>query len=137
MHDVTAEANASTAITQKIQNMLSRAGNLGLIVFLVNDSDAGLYSLIKRLCDQQMGIANIYHVCKDQRPRRKDTWNQFYGPSRDWNLMGNLAMKANLKIGLTGANQILAEKLPYLDNETMLMGMDVVCNLRHLGLADH
>ena len=95
---------------------------LKLLFVLLPAKEVDLYALLKRVADQQLGIHTVCIVCK--QPGTK-----WYGPPTQAPFLGNVLLKFNLKMGLWGTNQALlsGKSTPILDDDTMLMGADVVC----------
>jgi hypothetical protein len=86
-----------------------------LFLVLLPERSVELYSIVKAIGDQALGVHTICQVC-----------NKFKGPSSHPANLGNLFMKFNLKLHPQGVNQKLLKEVPILTPETMLIGLDVV-----------
>ncbi|KAJ9605779.1 hypothetical protein H2200_009628 [Cladophialophora chaetospira] len=106
-----------------------------LVVLLLPSQDQDLYSAIKRAGEQIYGIATVCHVLKLTKKEGKElmwpkTPRSPYFPARGWkntnfDFLGNLCMKINLKVENTAVNQALDENPDLLSPETMIIGIDV------------
>ena len=114
--------------------------------------------MVKRVGDQALGVPTICHVCKMRRypaedekltmkkpkPQQKANTDQegqpekvekYFGPDIGPQFIGNLLMKYNLKAKDFTVNQEFSSRVPILDKDTMLMGLDVVSSILTLNLA--
>ena len=102
---------------------------LRLLFVLLPEKSVPLYALIKRVSDQLCGVRTICHVCRSvnisqsKQARPSFSW----GPQITPGFLANILLKFNLKMNHNGANQALIAKGAILDDDTMLMGADVVC----------
>jgi hypothetical protein len=86
-----------------------------LFFVLLPKRSVELYSIVKAIGDQALGVHTICQVC-----------HKFKGPSSHPANLGNLFMKFNLKLHPHGVNQNLLKEVPILTQDTMLIGLDVV-----------
>ncbi|KAG9784617.1 hypothetical protein KCU88_g2686, partial [Aureobasidium melanogenum] len=100
-----------------------------LAVLLLPRKDVELYSAIKQIGDQEVGLSTVCHVLSRVGYGPTAT----FGPKTTPDFLGNLAMKANLKLDVSAVNQALDsnDKGPILTPTTMIIGIDVT----HPGLG--
>ena len=124
---------------------------------LLPSKDAETYAMVKRVGDQALGVPTICHVWKMRRypaedgkltmkkpkPQQKANADQegqpekvekYFGPDIGPQFIGNLLMKYNLKAKNFTVNQEFSSRVPILDKDTMLMGLDVVSSFLTLNL---
>ena len=107
--------------------------NVQLVVVLLPDKDADLCLLVKRIGDQHVDIHTICHIMGENKYKNDPNDRDFIlysGPKFDNGFLANLFMKANLKLDVRAANHVLQQKGPIFDENTMIMGMDVVSILQ-------
>lgn len=149
--------SAENSLYAQIQRFKQQEPKFVLFVLLPS-KDAETYAMVKRVGDQALGVPTICHVCKKRRypvedeklsmkkakPQQKAKSDQeeqpekiekFFGPDVGPQFIGNLLMKYNLKARTTSVNQEFYSKVPLLDKDTMLMGLDVVSSFLPLNLA--
>lgn len=99
-------------------NKNPKGGKLKLLFVLLHRQDVAMYALVKKACDQFLGVQTICHVSRKRKGQ--------VGPAYDPGTIGNLALKFNLKMNPRGVNQSL-KTWPELikTGTTMVMGIDV------------
>lgn len=107
---------------------LQETFKLDLVVVLLPEKDMELYAAVKRVGDQDLGLATVCHVLRG--PKNKDQPPGVY-PNMSPGLFSNLSMKINLKTDTNAVNQSLAVKRRMLAAGTMILGIDVT----HAGAA--
>lgn len=125
---VTAINNIEDSISEKNVRARRRGEDapdpLHLVFVLLPSKSASHYSMVKRAGDQMTGVHTICMVCTNIDDRVK---GRYWGPRMDGQTIGNVLMKFNLKMRIDGVNQSLRlDNTPILDNNTMILGMDVV-----------
>ena len=144
--------SAENQLFAQIHRYKQQESNFVLFVLLPS-KDADTYGMVKRVGDQALGVPTICHVCKmrkypgeneklsmkNKKPQQKAKSNQEeqpdqiqkqFGPDVGAQFIGNLLMKYNLKARSNTVNQEFSAKIPILDKDTMLMGMDVVSSFQ-------
>lgn len=114
------EANVMDLIAAGITRFKNQSK---VVLIIIPSNDTGLYSLIKRVGDMKLGVATVCSIwSKVDKNRRVDS------------LLGNLALKINMKLG--GTNHTLEHKnLKALYKgdviNTMIVGADVTHPAAH------
>ncbi|KAK4934814.1 hypothetical protein LTR10_024007 [Elasticomyces elasticus] len=104
----------------QVREFLAKVKNkVDLVVVLLPEKDMELYSTVKRIGDQGLGLATVCHVLKTNA-RKTRVW-----PLTSPQFFANLSMKINLKADNTAVNQALANKPGMLAEGTMILGIDV------------
>ncbi|KAI1618837.1 Piwi domain-containing protein [Exophiala viscosa] len=88
-----------------------------LLVVLLPQKDMELYSAIKRIGDQRLGLPTVCHVLTPEDDELKANSSPGFP--------ANLSMKINLKADAKSVNQALAQKPGMLGEGTMILGIDV------------
>lgn len=103
---------------------LKQKRGANLCVLLLPTHDVDLYSAIKRAGDQDVGIATVCHVLREDRANRK-----LVAPNQTADCLANLSMKINLKTDPQAVNQALQKSSStaraLTDANTMIIGIDV------------
>ena len=101
-------------------NRLKKNDKVDAVILLLPESNQDLYSAIKRMGDQEVGITTICHATgKPGKPSIEvKTTDDF---------LTNLTMKLNLKVkpGTGTANHELEKKGQILETPTLVLGVDV------------
>ncbi|KIV84573.1 hypothetical protein PV11_00346 [Exophiala sideris] len=90
---------------------------VNLVVVLLPLKDMELYSAVKRIGDQNLGLPTVCHVL--------ETTDDGLRPNPSPGFPANLSMKINLKADATSVNQALVHKPGILEAGTMILGIDV------------
>jgi eukaryotic translation initiation factor 2C len=117
------EAQFRTRVEELVRDFkkVRRTTELGLLFVLLPNKDTPLYAAVKSICELDVGIQTICHVCFSNT-------RQPFGPSINGETLGNMAMKFNLKMSTLAVNQCLTtEAMPSVlkGSGTMIMGIDV------------
>jgi eukaryotic translation initiation factor 2C len=91
--------------------------HIDLVVVLLPRKDTGIYQIIKKVADTDVGIHTICHVVLRNG-----------SPNTQPGVLANLVLKFNIKLGgdSLSANQVLSRQGPILTDNTMILGIDVV-----------
>ncbi|KAI5807574.1 Piwi domain-containing protein [Peziza echinospora] len=104
-------------IEQRFIEIASHPGKKMILVILPS-KDRSEYALVKYLGDVRYGINTICIQNRHLAPKRRDMV-----PTLSRNLLGNIAMKVNFKLG--GTNHMLYTTPTFLNGKVMIMGMDL------------